>query len=255
MLRSIISFDGDFHGSQDGFADLADGAAQGGYGLGCVEIQYRGEILRGKVVTLCQTASGKQGIVYADCRRIDESHAFVIFMIAFQSGTVNDAEDILLVGQEVLRCVVVGNLFQLLRKVPGAGDGELLFQVSGDRLFMLRTVAPEVGTAGSFAAAGVGDIEHILELRSVPRGINQGNALGSPADVAAHVLVPDVKAGTGSGFRALGIDQELLVVRILVQPGGGVQKIGPAEIAAGDSDSGFLCQPGITCDIAFPEER
>lgn len=221
-MLSIISFDGDFHGSQDGFADFTDGAAQGGYGLGSVEIQHRGKILRSEVLTLCQAASGKQGIVYADCRRIDESHAFVILMIPFQRGTVNDAKDILLVGKEVLCCFVVGNLFQLLCKASSAWNEELLFQVSGDRLFMLRTVTPEVETAGSFAASGVGDIKHIFQLRDVAGGVNQGNALGSPADVAAHVLVPDVKAGTGSGFRALGIDQKLLVVRILVQPGGGV---------------------------------
>ena len=105
---------------------------------------------------------------------------------------------------------------------------------------MLRAVAPEVWAAGAFAAAGVGDIEHIFQLRGVAGGVNQGNALGSPADVAAHVLVPNVKAGTGGGFRALGIDQKLLVVRILVQPGGGVQKICPAEIAAGDPHGCFI---------------
>ena len=138
MLRSIISFDGDFHGPQDGFADLADGAAQGGYRLGGVEIQHRGKVLRGKAAGLCQTAPGKQGIVYADCRCVDECHAFVIFMIPFQAGTVNDAEDVLLVGQKIVGHLDIDNLFQQLRKVPGAGDGELLFQVSRDRLLMLR---------------------------------------------------------------------------------------------------------------------
>ena len=44
MFFSFISFYSDFNLPQDGFAGLADGTAQCGYGLGCIEVKDRHEV-------------------------------------------------------------------------------------------------------------------------------------------------------------------------------------------------------------------
>ena len=84
QLFAFVFFDGDFNAAQDFFADLADGAAQGEYSLGRIEVKDRHELLRGKVGILKKFAPGKQGVggAYGGC--IDECHAFIEVMIPLQ---------------------------------------------------------------------------------------------------------------------------------------------------------------------------
>jgi hypothetical protein len=58
--------------------------------------------------------------------------------------------------------------------------------------------------------------------------VQQGDALGTPAHIAVHPVVPDVKVGAGGGIRALGVDHELVGKGVLVQPGCGGQVVRPA---------------------------
>ena len=81
---------------------------------------------------------------------------------------------------------------------------------------MLRAVFPEVGAAGAFRGAGIRYIEYIFELRSVPGVVNEGDALCAPANIAPHPLVPKFVVRAGRGFGTLGVDHELLMVRVLV---------------------------------------
>ena len=46
--------------------------------------------------------------------------------------------------------------------------------------------------------------------------VQQGDALGTPAHIAVHPVVPDVEVGAGSGIRALGVDHELVCKGVLV---------------------------------------
>ena len=101
QLFAFVFFDGDFNTAQDFFADFADGAAQSIHGLGCIEVKDRHELLRGKVGISRQAAPGKQGVGGANGGCVDESHTFVIVMIPLQIRSVNDAEDVLLVGKEI----------------------------------------------------------------------------------------------------------------------------------------------------------
>ena len=112
-------FDCDFDTAQDFFADLADGAAQGEYGLRRIEVKDRHELLRGKVGISRQTAPGQQGVggAYGGC--VDECHAFVEVMIPLQMRSVNDVEDVLLVGKEILCDFHGRNLFQLVNEISG----------------------------------------------------------------------------------------------------------------------------------------
>ena len=102
QLFAFVFFDGDFDTAQDFFADLADGAAQSIHCLGGIEVKDRHEILCAKVGIFHQTTPGKQGIggAYGGC--VDECHAFVEVMIPLQMRSVNDVEDVLLMGKEIL---------------------------------------------------------------------------------------------------------------------------------------------------------
>ncbi|EDP20628.1 hypothetical protein FAEPRAM212_03425 [Faecalibacterium prausnitzii M21/2] len=49
---------------------------------------------------------------------------------------------------------------------------------------------PQPGGAGMFTSTGVGNIEHITQVGTVPRIIHQGNALGTTAHIPAHFVIP-----------------------------------------------------------------
>ena len=112
QLFAFVFFDGDFDTAQDFFTDLADGAAQSENCLGRIEVKDRRELLWVKVGISRQTAPGKQGVGGADGRCVDKGHAFVIVMILLQIRSVNDAEDVLLVGKEIFCDFDGGNLFK-----------------------------------------------------------------------------------------------------------------------------------------------
>ena len=96
------------------------------------------------------------------------------------------------------------------------GNGKLFLQSGGNCLRMLRVVFPEIGAAGAFGAAGICHIEHILEFGIVSRIVNEGDALCASANITPHSPVPQFVIRTGRGVGPLGVDHELLVVRVLV---------------------------------------
>ena len=85
-----------------------------------------------------------------------------------------------------------------------------------------------------FAGAGVGNVEHIPQSGPVPGIVHQGDALGAAPHIPAHAVVPQVVLGAGGGVRALGVDHQLLMERILVEAGGGGEKARPLLPAAGE---------------------
>ncbi|MDY6180446.1 MAG: hypothetical protein SPI15_06295 [Candidatus Faecousia sp.] len=119
QLFAFVFFDGDFDTAENFFADLADGAAQSVHCLGRIEVKDRHEILCAKVSIFHQTAPGKQSIGGADGGCVDECHAFVEVMIPLQMRSVNDVEDVLLMGKEVFRDFHGGNLLQLVNEISG----------------------------------------------------------------------------------------------------------------------------------------
>ena len=119
QLFAFEFFDGDFNAAEDFFADFADGAAQSIHCLGGIEVKDRHEILCAKVGILYQPAPGKQCIGGTDGGCVDECHTFVEVMIPLQMRSVNDVEDVLLVGKEILCDFHGRNLFQLVNEISG----------------------------------------------------------------------------------------------------------------------------------------
>ena len=258
QLFAFVFFDGDFDTAQDFFADLADGAAQSENRLGRIEVKDRHELLRVKMGISRQTAPGQQGVGGADGGCVEKCHAFVIVMIPLQIRSVNDAENVLLVGKKIFCDFDGGNLLQLLCDTAIIGNGKLFLQSGGNCLRMLRVVFPEIGAAGAFGCAGICHIEHIFQLRSVPGVVDEGDTFRTPTNITPHSFVPQFVVRAGRGVGPLGVDHELFVVWVFVQPCGGGKKIRPALIAAGYLRGHVVCklavllQYGCQFDVSFP---
>lgn len=216
QLFTFIFLNGDFDIAEDFFADAADGTTQSINGLGCVEVEHRHEVFRGKVGIFRQTTPGQQYIGGADGCGVEECHAFVIVMILLQIRSVNDVEKILLMGEKVFCDFHRRNLFQEVRKAARITNIVLQLQRIGNDLFMFRAEFPEIGIAGVLCTPGVRYIEHIPEPGSIPGVVNESDPLCTPPNVPPHTLIPQVVFGAGSSIWPLGIDHELLVVGVLV---------------------------------------
>ena len=111
VFFSFVSFDGDFDLPQDGFAGLADGTAQRGYGLGCIEVKDRHEVQVFIPQLRVHPAPGQDGVGGADHCRLMKDKPDVFFIILFQKRTVNDAENVLPMGIPVVAHRPVDDFF------------------------------------------------------------------------------------------------------------------------------------------------
>ena len=220
----LIVLNGHFDLPQHLFADLADRRAQGGDGGRGVEVEHGQEILMDEGVLRVQVAAGQKDVGGADHGGVSERRADVEVIVPLQEGTVNDAEDVALIAVPVIIHQLGGDPFKLTRKAAFAGNLKAVLQRVRYRITMFLPVLPEIRAAGVFLAAGVRYIEDISDSCLVPTGVNQGDPLAASADIPPHGLVPEIIFGAGGGVRALGEDQQLLMVRVLVQPSGGGEK-------------------------------
>ena len=164
-----------------------------------------------------QTTAGQQGIGDADSGGAAECRAGVKRIIPLQERAVNDTEDIRLIAVPIFLCQPGCDVFQLRREAIPAGDLKAALQRRTHHLAMLWPVLPEVGIQAVVHTARVRYIKHISQYRSALAGVDQRDALGPPAHIAAHGLVPQVVLGAGRGVRALLVDHELLVVGIFLK--------------------------------------
>ena len=229
----LVILDGDFDLPQHLFTDLTDCAAQDGSGLGRIEVKDGHEIDMLIPGIRFQTASGQHHIGCAGNRRFVESKVDVFFIIPIQKGTVNDVENVLLMGIPIIVHQESGDMFQQIREADSTADFKAIFQRRRDDAFMLVPVLPKERAASIFAAARVRYIEHIFQSGIIAAGIDQGNALGAAPHIAVHLFVPQLIIGAGRRIWTLGVDHQLLMVGVLIQPRSGGQKGRPLLVASG----------------------
>ena len=126
------------------------------------------------------------------------------------------------------------NLFHLVDKTLFAGNSILLFQRRRNRVLMFWTVLPKEWTARILPAARIGKIKDVPNPRPVAGSVDEGDPFAAAPDIPAHFFIPKLITGTGRRVGALGENHELLMIRILVEPRGGFQKIRPAFMTGGD---------------------
>ena len=200
-----------------------------------------------KIPRWLQPTPGQEGVGGAHRGGAAERRPDVELIIFLQKGTVNDAEDFLLMFLPVVCCQTAGYLLQLGNKrlCGVVRHVEVICQGLPHRRLVLGPELPQIGAAGTFSAAGIRHIKHIAQARLAAAGVHQGDAPGPTADISAHPSVPEVVLRAGGGLRALGVDHKLLIVGIFVEPRSGSQKSRPLLIAAGDLARRMVCQLGI----------
>lgn len=192
-----------------------------------------------------EAASGVERVADADAHRPAEGRFDCRFIIPGEERIVNDTECIVAVILPVGLRLTAGDLIQLMGQPVLGRHSVFIFQQGGNCQTVIFVDRPDKGRTGLLAGAGVRNIEHIPQSHLTGADIQQGDALCAPADIAVHNIVPQVVFSAGGGFRALGVDEQLVAVRILVQPGCGAEKACPAAVVAGDLPRGGLGQVDI----------
>ena len=148
-----------------------------------------------------------------------EFHLKSKIIIPFQQGTVNNVADILGIVVPVVLHQFAGEICKLLGEV-GITDPIVFRQHFGHRFPEAVIHLPEVRVQGVSAGASVRNIEHIPQVRGAAAVIQQGDALRAAPDKPVHPVIPDIVLSAGGGVRALGVNQQLVGIGVLIQPSG-----------------------------------
>ena len=147
-----------------------------------------------------------------------------IVIIRRQERSVNDVENVLPVVVPILGGQGRGDDLQLLHKAAVAGDPIGLLQGRGHCRQVRLRQRPQPGRTALPPGAGVGDVKDIPQRWAVSAVIHKGNTSRPALDVPPHAVVPKVIRRTGCSVRPLGVDHELIQIRILIKPGSSLQK-------------------------------
>jgi hypothetical protein len=208
-----------------------------------------------KVVFRFQTAAQHQGIADTDLGGIPEGHSDVEFIILFQKRILKDAEDVPAVVLPVFPRKLRGHRLQLIGKAFACRHAVVFLQHGGYGRNVLLPKFPQVQASGIGPGAGVRNIKYIAQSLAVAAGIDERDALGTAPHIPAHCIVPDVELRTGGGVRALGMDHDLLVIRVFVQPRRGGEEGLPALQASGQLPLSFFRHSSVLLQFACHRSR
>ena len=120
---------------------------------------------------------------------------------------------------------------------------------------MLLPQFPQVQASGIGPGAGIRNIKHIAQSLAVAAGIDERDALGTAPHIPAHRIVPNVELRTGGGIRALGMDHDLLVIWVFVQPRCSGEEGLPALQACGQLPLRFFRHSSVLLQFACHRSR
>ncbi|WP_181969043.1 hypothetical protein [Faecalibacterium prausnitzii] len=227
----IAAANGCFYGALDVAqhlpAHVADGCAEGVNTIRGGEIVDRLKIVLVEPPGRLKAAAFQQRVGDADGGGTFELHLHPGFIIIHQQRAVNDGADVAAVVVPVICHQFPGNIGKLLTDTLST-DAVGLAQHFRNRLFQVVVELPHLRVTGIAAHPGVRHVKNVVQTGESAGFIQQGDSLGTPAHIAVHPVVPDVKVGAGGSIRALGVDHELVCKTVLVQPGCGGQVVRPA---------------------------
>lgn len=136
-----------------------------------------------------------------------------------------------------------GLLHELIAKVRFFRGTVLLLQHLRNNGVVFRPHLPQIGCFRSLDRAGVRHIKDVFQLWPAASIFpNEGDTLGAWLHPSPHSIIPQLHAGAGSSVRTLGIDQELFIKGIFIEPGCRSQVPFPAFRIPCDSMGGLVRQ-------------
>ena len=192
-----------------------------------------------------QATAGEKGILDAGGEHVTKAH-LQIEVVQFLQQTV--LHIIGKIGQTIpvylVHCSFC-QLHQLDTDVPVLGGAIPPLQPVQHGGIVFLPHFPQVGRFRALHRAGVRHIKNIFQRGPAPLvSADESNALGAGFHPPPHGFIPQLHAGAGGGVRALGIDQKLLIKRIFIYFGGGVQIPFPAVHTMRNGMGGLICQIG-----------
>ncbi|WP_235930940.1 MULTISPECIES: hypothetical protein [Eisenbergiella] len=222
-LFALIISDGDADLPQHLLIELADRCSQRPNSGRGVEVENRHKIFVAEILFRLQSTAGHEGVGNADGSGGLKLYFDVKFIIFLKKRTVNDIAEVLLMLIPVFVRQFCGHICKLLGEVIAADFvGTLQHGRYGIHVPFLQL--PQPGGTGMFTGSGVGNIEHIAQAGAVPGIVHQSDTLGAAPHIPAHLFIPQVVLCTGGSVRALGIDHQLLMERVLVKAGSSGEK-------------------------------
>ena len=82
---------------------------------------------------------------------------------------------------------------------------------------MLPAHLPDIRRSGILPCSGICNIEQVAKASAISAVVNDCDAYRAAFNIPAHLLIPNLVAGNGGGFRSLEVDADLLVVGVLVE--------------------------------------
>ena len=244
-LRLVVLPNGSSNLHQGFHRNRTGGAAQVMEDGGGGKFGNARKILIVQIVHGVQAAAGQEGVLDARGQKAAETH-LQIQIVQFLQKTV-----LCVIGQ-ITQTVTIdlihgmdGHIHKLVANVP-ARIGAIPFSQGGEdgRVVFLPHL-PQVRFPRPTHRAGVPIVVDILQIRLTPPVLSDDcDALGTGLHPAPHGIVPQLHAGAGGGVGPLGVDQELFVKGIFVEPGGRVQVPHPAVCVLRDGLGGLVCQLG-----------
>ncbi|MBQ2955251.1 MAG: hypothetical protein IJE08_02195 [Clostridia bacterium] len=241
VLAPFIVADGSLNPAKHLFAAFADRRAQCSGCFLCIPVVHIKEFLSRKVFVRVQPAPCHDHVGNACFGGAPEGELSVEFIVLLEERIVNDAEQIAAVILPVIFRHAASGVFDLADKAAACRRSVFSFQHIHDRLFMLRAQFPLLQRTGIGALAGIGDVEYVFQPYGFAGSIEQGNTSCAAPYISPHGIVPEIIGCAGSSIRPLGINHELFVVRVFVQPGGSGQEGRPVFAGSRDAASGVVC--------------
>ena len=199
-----------------------------------IPVEDAHEIVRAEIAFRGKTAATENCIGGTDGDSASEGNPCFAFIIPIQERIGKDVGNVPLIGFPRFirkhRC----RHFDLLRQVLTVIQTIFLYEHLPDAIFHAFIELPEIDATRTWPSASVRNVEHIAQARTVAAAVNERDAFASAPDIAAHLVLPKVVVRAGRRVRPLGVDHDLFMVRILVEPADRPQKRRPGLVGAGD---------------------
>ncbi len=202
-----------------------------------------GKVLVLQVVGGVQAAAGQKGVLDTGSQEVPKAHFQIEVVQFFQQTVLHIISQIVQMLPVNLLHRTAGLLHELIAKVRFFRGTVLLLQRLRNSGVVFRPHFPQVGGPRPLDRAGICHIKDVFQLRPAASIFpNEGDTFGAGLHPASHGIIPQLHAGAGGSVRALGVDQELFVKGIFIEPGGGGQIPFPAVYVPRDSMGGLVCQ-------------